>query len=206
MNLIKLEASIKQIRHYNWINRYCRKKYPDIFKEDFSYAKTSDDLFFPYQRIIDDKENDKYLTVKDDNINFTGVYIQGMCTNSGTLGKWSNYLVPDDDEYTWHIATENDRISFYGVSDNATQVIKYFNDFENRNEINLGDCVIIMSPILKDTQPKCNGWRWHKWGRYIGEKHPTAEYLADEPDIPFVWCWHLYRVIKKREQNARNFN
>jgi hypothetical protein len=36
------------------------------------------------------------------------------------------------------------------------------------------------------------GWRWHKWGPYIGEHEPTTEYLADEPKIDEVWVFHIF--------------
>lgn len=39
------------------------------------------------------------------------------------------------------------------------------------------------------------GWRWHKWGPYIGEGHPTCEYLADEPGFDDgVWVYHVLEL------------
>jgi len=54
--------------------------------------------------------------------------------------------------------------------------------------------VISVTPILKEDQPEHNGWRWHKWGTYIGDKNPTHEYLADEPDIERVYVFTIYEV------------
>lgn len=48
--------------------------------------------------------------------------------------------------------------------------------------------------VRRDEQPPDGGWRWHKWGPYIGEKTPTTEYLHDEPDIDRVFTFHVYEV------------
>ena len=41
--------------------------------------------------------------------------------------------------------------------------------------------VISFTHIEKDTSNagRCGGWRWHKWGPYIGNGKPTCEYLDD---------------------------
>lgn len=45
-------------------------------------------------------------------------------------------------------------------------------------------------------QPSEGGWRWHKWGPYVGDKHPEHEYLHDEgPEITQATCFHVYRVL-----------
>ncbi len=42
------------------------------------------------------------------------------------------------------------------------------------------------------------GWRWHKWGPYIGEKDPHCEYLRDEgPEITQACCYHVYLVVEE---------
>ncbi len=46
--------------------------------------------------------------------------------------------------------------------------------------------------IRKDEQPKKGGWRWHKWGPYIGVHEPQCEYLYDEPEIESVFVYHTY--------------
>ncbi len=38
------------------------------------------------------------------------------------------------------------------------------------------------------------GWRWHKWGPYIGNGKPTCEYLADEEKFDNgIYVFHVYR-------------
>jgi hypothetical protein len=39
------------------------------------------------------------------------------------------------------------------------------------------------------------GWRWHKWGPYIGKGEPTTEYLDDEDGFADgVYVYHFYVV------------
>lgn len=49
--------------------------------------------------------------------------------------------------------------------------------------------------VIKEEQPKEMGWRWHKWGPYIGDKKPTTEYLYDEPDFDYVMLWSIKEAI-----------
>lgn len=50
--------------------------------------------------------------------------------------------------------------------------------------------------IRKAGQPEDGGWRWHKWGEYIGEKSPQCEYLYDEgPEIEEVYVYHVYECL-----------
>ena len=48
-----------------------------------------------------------------------------------------------------------------------------------------------------EKEPGEGGWRWHKWGPYIGKHDVQHEYLADEDlsDIgqEFVYIFHLYQ-------------
>lgn len=40
------------------------------------------------------------------------------------------------------------------------------------------------------------GWRWHKWGPYIGSHTPQHEYLDDEEGIDEVFCYHIYEKLQ----------
>jgi len=35
----------------------------------------------------------------------------------------------------------------------------------------------------KSEEPPSSGWRWCRWGEYIGTQEPKADYLYDEPFI-----------------------
>jgi hypothetical protein len=48
---------------------------------------------------------------------------------------------------------------------------------------------------MKANQPKEDGWRWRKWGQYIGALEPTCEYIADEPHIDKVYVYHIYEKV-----------
>ena len=46
-----------------------------------------------------------------------------------------------------------------------------------------------------DNKGQGGGWRWHKWGEYIGEGKPDYEYLDDEVGFENgVYCYHIYQT------------
>ena len=64
--------------------------------------------------------------------------------------------------------------------------------------------VISVTEMRKDEQPEDGGWRWHKWGEYIGKQEPKCEYLYDEPNIDSVYVFHIYAVRPKLEKKLEN--
>jgi hypothetical protein len=55
---------------------------------------------------------------------------------------------------------------------------------------------IALAHISKADQSPEGGWRWHKWGEYIGEGTPTTEYLYDEEQFEDgVWVYHIYELV-----------
>jgi len=78
----------------------------------------------------------------------------------------------------------------YGICDNYEQVL------ERYPFINFSDkkYVLVLSPIFKKHQPENGGWRWHKWGEYIGTHDIKHEYLYDEEGIEHVFVFHLYAL------------
>ena len=79
----------------------------------------------------------------------------------------------------------------YGVCDNYKQILDKFKDELNDKDVNY--CIII-STVKKSDEPEFGGWRWCKWGKYIGDKEPKCEYLYDEKDIDVVYCFHIYDI------------
>jgi len=79
----------------------------------------------------------------------------------------------------------------YGVCDNYHQIIARWWE-----QLNVPDrrFVICLTQIRKDQQSPEGGWRWHKWGPYIGTGKPQCEYLYDEPDIQEVFCFHILEL------------
>lgn len=80
----------------------------------------------------------------------------------------------------------------YGVADNVEQIIAANPVLQDPDR----KFVITVTRIKKSEQPLDGGWRWHKWGRYIGTQEPTYEYLFDEPSIDEVLCFHIYERMK----------
>ena len=55
--------------------------------------------------------------------------------------------------------------------------------------------VVGFTKVVKAEEPWDGGWRWHKWGEYIGDKTPECEYIVDEgPDITEVYCYSICEV------------
>lgn len=97
------------------------------------------------------------------------------------------------DDYSY-LDLEEMSISYpYGVCDNYQQVLdrlENINYYLNSDE----KFCIILSRIKKSNQPSKGGWRWHKWGEYIGDHKITTEYLYDEPNIDEVYVFNIYRI------------
>lgn len=94
----------------------------------------------------------------------------------------------------WDSLFDIDYSRNYGVADNIEQVLERFAEVINIPENN---CVICYTTIEKSEQEPEMGWRWHKWGTYIGTQEPQCEHLYDEEDIERVICFHIYQVVPK---------
>ncbi len=118
----------------------------------------------------------------------------------------------------------------YGVCDNAADILNYdiskyydedYYDDEDRARLlselpykTLGELLeksdrqyaIFMVKMSQEEQPDCGGWRWHKWGPYIGKHNVSCEYLYDEDmsDIGqnFVYVFHIYEFLDG--ENTKN--
>jgi len=81
----------------------------------------------------------------------------------------------------------------YGVCDTIEQVKEMYSKWLNDPELKF---CISFTKVVKAQQPSDGGWRWHKWGRYIGDKNPQFEYIYDEDDsIQEVLCYHIYQLL-----------
>lgn len=78
----------------------------------------------------------------------------------------------------------------YGVCDNAEQILEKWPHLQYSNQRHF----ITMTPIYKKNEPESQGWRWHKWGEYIGNHEIECEYLYDEKDIEVVYVFHIYTL------------
>lgn len=166
-----------------------------------------DELFKPYTAIK--QETDKRLILEDDTqTNFKGCY-------------WGNLnpenLIDHASAYETYKHWPASSLA-YGVSDNATQVFKHLRHAletyltkdsthsffirgkrlykfftDNPNAVYL----IRFYPVFNHHDGKIGGWRWHKWGPYLGKHTPKCEYLDEEKNIDYVLLWHLYPLKKK---------
>lgn len=79
----------------------------------------------------------------------------------------------------------------YGVCDSPGQLIQ---DFGEALADSARRFVVSFTRIQRADQPPSGGWRWHKWGPYVGHQQPTCEYLYDEANIEEVYTYHVYEV------------
>jgi hypothetical protein len=82
-------------------------------------------------------------------------------------------------------------ISSGGVADNVEQVLHKLSPLVNNM---IRTFVLEITWMRKKDQSEHGGWRWHKWGEYIGTQQPTCEYLYDEPIIEEVLVYHLHEI------------
>lgn len=75
-----------------------------------------------------------------------------------------------------------------GVCDSYEQVLEKVPELHDPDR----HFVLYLTCVRKDEQESWGGWRWHKWGEYIGEHEITTEYLYDEPVVEKVYCFHVY--------------
>lgn len=76
-----------------------------------------------------------------------------------------------------------------GVCDSPQQLTNKY-DFNSFPE----PVFISFVRIRRAEQPREDGWRWHKWGEYIGDKEPQCEYLSDEPEIEEVYTFTVHEL------------
>lgn len=88
----------------------------------------------------------------------------------------------------------------FGVADNIEQIKKFYKkQIADKND----KFIITIWPIYqhKANKGKGGGWRWHKWGRYIGKLKPKYEYLDDEEfgdDFECVLVFQLHYVEENK--------
>ncbi|MDX5853404.1 hypothetical protein [Bacillus cereus group sp. BfR-BA-01363] len=94
------------------------------------------------------------------------------------------------DEYEPIVDTDERYISRNGVCDNPQQILEYIPELETSKE----KYVVALTRVRKVDQSPYGGWRWCKWGKYIGTQKATAEYLYDEEYIDEIYCYKIFKV------------
>lgn len=86
--------------------------------------------------------------------------------------------------YDWENAP-----SEYGVCDDYEQILFRWPSIETDPR----HFQIWLSEVRREHQSPSGGWRWHKWGPYVGTYDIKNEYLYDE-DIEVVYPFHIIEV------------
>lgn len=78
----------------------------------------------------------------------------------------------------------------YGVADSIDQ---WRSLYEAKVEADAHEYCVGFTEVRRAEQPLEGGWRWHKWGEYVGTREPQCEYLHDEPEIESVVTFAVMR-------------
>lgn len=78
----------------------------------------------------------------------------------------------------------------YGVADNHEQIIDRWPELKTMEQ----NFIIVLTPVRREDQSDWGGWRWHKWGEYIGTQNPQHEYLYDDTHIDLVYAFSIVEV------------
>lgn len=82
-----------------------------------------------------------------------------------------------------------DSFCSYGVVDKPNQLFRYYDLIHDPRKFCVG-----FTPVFRKDQPNWGGWRWHKWGPYLGTQKQTTEYLYDEKHIDYVLLYHIIEI------------
>lgn len=116
-------------------------------------------------------------------------YADGMWETRGGMGFSSDFDLWGRNDFDRSYFEVGD-LSSCGVCDTPQQ---FDSDFREVLEADPRPLVVMFSHVRKNPEEQ-GGWRWHKWGPYVGRGDPQHEYLADEPgfdDGIFVYSIHI---------------
>jgi hypothetical protein len=85
-------------------------------------------------------------------------------------------------------------VNCYGVCDSVEQLLEKCPELVTDKTRKF---VVTVTHLKKSDEPSVGGWRWHKWGPYIGNHVPMCEYLYDEPIIEEILVYHIYETLLK---------
>lgn len=188
--LVKLALNSKKVEQYNQRIREIKAEYPDF---SFDEVEELEDVFCPYDQLLENAEWLKnYKPVAVDHrpsAELHSIYACGLSSDEYTLKAITDYkrVLNVDSPIYWY---------GYGVADNASQILDYYERLlaEYGDYMNSRKFIITMSPIFRENQPENGGWRWHKWGQYIGDFKQQHEYLYDEKGIDYVWVFTILEI------------
>ena len=112
----------------------------------------------------------------------TGIYEVNHFGCSPFIDGYKNW--PDEEL----VNKDGDWFGNYGVCDNYQQILDQCPMLKDSDR----QFFITIKSVKKENQDPDGGWRWHKWGPYIGTHEITTEYLYDEPIVEEVFVYHIY--------------
>jgi hypothetical protein len=103
----------------------------------------------------------------------------GLVVNTYPFGDlytelFSGSYTPGTPEYLERLLAAQDAPNDFGVCDRWEQIVKTWPELLTDPR----HFVIGLAEVRRDEQPAWGGWRWHKWGEYIGDFEPQQEYLS----------------------------
>lgn len=84
----------------------------------------------------------------------------------------------------------------FGVADSIEQVKAYYEPLKSSNT----QFIVILTPVYREND---GGFRFHKWGRYIGKHEICHEYLRDQKDIDVLYTFRILKVNVNGHRPAR---
>lgn len=183
---VQLELNHSKTEAHNKRLAELKEQYPEVFG-DVKTVGALRDRFVPYAEIT---YGDLTVIQPDYRNDFEGVYVCDLNSNHiiGSLTDYKEKKNLDSPIYWLN----------YGVCDNASQVLDLYDSLcaQNKEYMENGKFVILLVPMIRSKQPESGGWRWHKWGQYIGKFEPKCEYLYDEKGIDYVYCFEILEVVE----------
>lgn len=196
------EEFLKQLKEEGSIEDLGLDYYRNKFKEWTLITKDN----YPEDIILEEDSKD---------LDITGIYMSDL-NGHYDIEELTNFNEVDEFELI-------DKYKFFpmnGVSDNVSQVKNYLNKIINiylngtskdvyffegqglfnliKNEPNY-QFILLLTPIInKHDKSSWGGWRWHKWGEYIGKHNPQYEYLDHETGIDYVLVWKLCPIERNK--------
>lgn len=188
--IVQLSLNENKVEEYNKKMEELQERYPNL---KFKKVVELSDRFIPYNTFVKILKNSKYAAIQQDyrrEYEFDAIYVCNLN---------ENHTIEYITDYKEKMHNENSPLYYYdyGVADNASQVLDYYDSLYQQHKDYMNDrkFVILLHPIFKDDQYNNDSWKWSKWGRYIGKFKPEYEYLYDETGIDYLYCFNILEVI-----------
>ena len=102
-----------------------------------------------------------------------------------------NHCIPEKYKFTTYPRLKNSKFPCDGVCDDYKQILEQCPELL---EDDGREFIIALTRIVAADQSPEGGWRWHKWGEYIGDHKPMCEYIYDEKDL--INEVYVYEIIE----------